>query len=77
MKSCFGCDTILDLGSALSCAILICAVCRKDHDKLRLAREAMNRHLAEHKTQYRAINPYWPFLSRHEFAAFQEAPRAT
>ena len=73
MKRCFGCHTNLELGSALPCAIFICRECRRDHDKLRLAREAMNRHLAEHKATYRQTNPYWPFLNRHEFAAFQEA----
>ena len=73
MKRCFGCTTNLEFRPAAPCAILICRECRKDRDKLRLAREAMNRHLAEHKATQRQINPYWPFRNRHEYTAFQEA----
>ena len=73
MTKCFGCPTLIESKPAAPCAILICRVCRRDHDRLRRAREAMNRHLAEHKAQYREINPYWPFRNRHEYTAFQEA----
>lgn len=87
MKRCFGCSVNLALGDALPCAILVCRECRgaatcprgkycrhpdKQHDVLRLAREAMNHHLAEHKDEYRKTNPYWPFLNKHEAWAYQE-----
>lgn len=72
MKRCFGCTAALELGKAMPCAILICSKCRRDHDKLRLAREALGRHLDAHKTEYRKSNPHWPFLNRYEEWAYQE-----
>ena len=73
MTKCFGCATLLEFRPAAPCAPLICRACRRDHETLRKAREVMNRHLAEHKVVQRQINPYWPFLNRHEMTAYQEA----
>jgi hypothetical protein len=72
MTKCFGCPTLLEFKPAALCAPLICVECRTDHETLRKAREAMNRHLAEHKLEYKKVNPYWPFLNRLEAAAYAE-----
>lgn len=73
MTKCHTCPTPLPLNGARPCAILICAVCRRDHEKLRRTREDLTRHLATHKAQERETNPYWPFRSKIEAAAFSEA----
>ena len=73
VTKCHTCPTMLELGPAQPCAILICKDCRRDHEKLRRTREALTRHLAEHKLKMRETLPYWPFRDRFEANAFQEA----